>query len=150
MKKLTTLILASILFCGFYPLQAKNLKAYLNYTVFNVPGQNPYIETYLSVAGETVVYKLNEKGQFQGSIEVTFIFRQNEEIKEFDKYQLLSPEIEDTNFIDFSFLDQQRYFIPQGDYEMEISIADLNGEKKPFAALQPVSIFFDNKNDKFI
>jgi GWxTD domain-containing protein len=127
-------------------LEAKNIQAFLNYTVFNVPVKGPYIETYLSVAGETVVYTKNAQGLFQGSIEITFIFRQKEEIKQYDKYQLFSPEIADTANVDFSFIDQQRYFIPQGEYEMEIIISDLNTDKKPFSAIQPVSILFDEAN----
>jgi GWxTD domain-containing protein len=144
MKK-TIIPILVLLFCSaFIPLQAKTLQAYLNYTTFNVPGQKPFIETYLSVAGETVIYKKIDNGQFQGSIEVTFIFRQQGEIKDFDKYQLYSPEVTDTSDIDFSFIDQQRYFIPQGEYEMEIIIADLNANKKPFSAIQPVTIQFDD------
>ena len=149
MKKIAIPILVSLLFCGFIPLHAKNLQAYLNYTLFNVPGQGPYIETYLSVAGETVIYKNNEKGQFQGSIEVTFIFRQQGEIKDFDKYQLFSPEVQDTTNIDFSFIDQQRYFIPQGEYEMEIIISDLNTDKKPYSVIQPIDIKFDDSKISF-
>jgi GWxTD domain-containing protein len=150
MKKLIIPILASLLFFGYSPsLHAKNLQADLNYTVFNVPDKGPFIETYLSVAGSTVVYKLNDKEQFQGNIEVTFIFRQLGEIKEYDKYQLFSPEVQDTSAIDFSFIDQQRYFIPEGDYEMEIIISDLNAGKKPFNAIQPVSIQFDDSKIGF-
>jgi GWxTD domain-containing protein len=144
MKKTLLPALAFILISFTIPLQAKNLQALLNYTTFNVPGKGPYIETYLSVAGESVIYIKNDKGQFQGSIEVTFIFRQNDEIKEYDKYQLFSPEVADTGAIDFSFIDQQRYFISQGDYEMEIIIADQNAEKKPFSAIQPVTVRFDD------
>jgi GWxTD domain-containing protein len=143
MKRIVLPMLAAMFLLSFMSIQAKNIQAYLNYTIFNVPGQSPYIETYLSVAGETVVYVSNEKGQFQGSIEVTFIFRQEEEIKEFDKYQLFSPEIQDTSYIDFSFIDQQRYFIPQGEYEMEIIISDLNAANKPFSAIQPVTVQFE-------
>jgi GWxTD domain-containing protein len=124
-------------------LQAKNIQAYLNYSTFMVPGKGPFIETYLSVAGESVIYVKNDNGQLQGSIEVTFIFRQDGEIKDFDKYQLFSPEVADTGDINFSFLDQQRYFIPQGEYEMEIIINDLNAGKKPFSAIQPVTLKFD-------
>jgi len=144
MKKIVIPIMASLLFFGFTPLQAKNVQADLNYTVFNVPDKGPFIETYMSVAGETVIYKKNDNGLFQGNIEVTFIFRQQNEIKEYDKYQLFSPEVQDTSSIDFSFIDQQRYFIPQGDYEMEIIISDMNAGKKPFSAIQPVSIYFDD------
>jgi len=146
MKKIVLPILASLFCFTFITLQAKNLQAYLNYTVFNVPGKGPFIETYMSVAGETVIYKKNDKGLFQGSIEVTFIFRQKDEIKDFDKYQLFSPEVQDTAAIDFSFIDQQRYFIPQGEYDMEITISDLNTDKKPFSAIQPVVIKFDDSS----
>jgi GWxTD domain-containing protein len=149
MKKIVIPILASLLFYGFIPLQAKNLQADLNYTIFDIPGQGPFIETYLSVAGETVIYKKNDKGLFQGNIEVTFIFRQQSDIKEYDKYQLFSPEVTDTSTINFSFIDQQRYFIPAGDYEMEIIISDLNAGKKPFNAIQPVSIQFDDAKINF-
>jgi GWxTD domain-containing protein len=144
MKKIAFLILSSILFFPLVNLQAKNVQAYLNYTVFDVPGQGPFIETYMSVSGKTVIYKTNDKGLFQGSIEVTIIFRQQGEIKNYDKYELFSPEVQDTSAIDFSFLDQQRYFIPSGEYDMEIIILDLNAAKKPFSAIQPVTIQFDD------
>jgi GWxTD domain-containing protein len=143
MKRIVLPILAVLLFFTGMSVQSKNIQAYLNFTVFNVPGQSPFIETYLSVSGESVAYVVNDNGQLQGSIEVTFIFRQQGEIKDFDKYQLLSPEIMDTSYIDFSFIDQQRYFIPQGVYEMEIIITDLNTDQKPFSAIQPVEINFD-------
>lgn len=145
MKRFFLLILTGLLLCHSSHLVAKNLQAYLNYNIFNVPGSGPFIETYLSVAGQTVNYVSNDQGMFQGSIEVTFIFRQKDEIKDFDKYQLFSPEVADTSNIDFSFIDQQRYFIPQGDYDMEIIIADMHAEKKPFSAIQPVSINFDDQ-----
>ena len=146
MKKIfLSILIISLVFCAS-SIGAKNIQAYLNYTIFNVPDKGPYIETYLSVAGESVNYVKNEKGMFQGSIEVTFIFRQKGEIKDFDKYQLFSPEVSDTMNINFSFIDQQRYFIPEGDYEMEITISDLNAGKKPFSAIQPISIKFDHSN----
>lgn len=126
--------------------QGKTVKAYLNYNTFFAPGQGPFIETYLSVDGQSVTYIKNDKSQFQGSIEVTFIFRQNGEIKDYDKYQLFSPEVSDTSAINFSFIDQQRYFIPNGLYDMEIIISDLNAGKKPFSAIQPVEIDFNDKS----
>ncbi len=142
--KRTILILVGLVLCaGMTWGQSRNLKALLNYTMFNVPGKSPMIETYLSVDGNSAVYRLNNNGKFQAIIEVTFIFRQQDEIREFDKYQLFSPEIDDTTFIAFEFMDQQRYFIPEGDYEMEIQISDLYAGKKPFSAVQPIEIRFD-------
>lgn len=142
-------VLFVLILAGNMALQAKPLKALLNYTLFNLPDKGPFIETYLSVAGESVIYNQNENGLFQAVIEVTFIFRQDEDIRDFDKYQLFSPEVEDTSMIGFDFLDQQRYFIPQGDYEMEIIIEDLHDNKPPYSTIQPVSIFFDKNKLNF-
>jgi GWxTD domain-containing protein len=144
MKRAYCLTACLLIFLAFSS-QAKNVRAYLSYTVFNLPDKGPYIETYLSVAGSSVVYQMKEPGKYQGIIEVTFIFRQKDEIKEFDKYQLFSPEVADTNDINFNFLDQQRYFIPEGDYDMEIIISDMNAGMKPFSAIQPVSVNFEEE-----
>jgi GWxTD domain-containing protein len=139
--------LALILFLGSlsYCLEAKNIRAYMNYTIFKSPTDGPYIETYLAVSGESVVFKQNEKGLYQSVIEVTLVFKQNEKIVDFDKYELFSPEITDTNNIDFNFLDMQRYFIPEGTYDFDITVADKNAGKKPFNAVQPVTIGFEKE-----
>jgi GWxTD domain-containing protein len=139
-------VMIIFLICSFSAVEAKNVHAYLNYTIFNLPEKGPYIETYLSVSGSSVLYKEMKPGAFQACIEITFIFRQQDSIKEYDKYQLFSPEVADTNKVDFNFLDEQRYFIPEGDYDMEIIISDVNAGKKPFNAIQPVSIRFDQQN----
>ncbi|MBW6460293.1 MAG: GWxTD domain-containing protein [Bacteroidales bacterium] len=147
MKSIFTATILIAICCALpSSVQARTLKALFNYTIFNVPDKGPYIETYLSVAGESVVFEKNKSDQFQAMIEVTYIFRQNNEIKEFDKYQLYSPEITDTTQNFFDFIDQQRYFMPEGVYEMEIIIADLKAGKKPFSAIQPVSIRFEKDN----
>lgn len=145
MKKALSITIMFLMCNTFLPAQVKTIRAYLNYTIFNVPLEEPFIETYLSVEGESVIFKENINGKFQALIEVTFIFRQNQEIKEYDKYQLFSPEISDTAAIDFDFIDQQRYFLPEGDYEMEIIISDIKAGKKPYSVYQPVSISFKSE-----
>lgn len=148
-RSIITLVILSLFLASGNLLQAKNIRAYLNYVVFRSPEGGPYIETYLSVSGESVVYKLNEKKLFQAAIEVTLIFKNGEKIQDFDKYVLFSPEIEDTTQINFNFLDQQRYFIPEGDYNLEIIISDRNAGIKPFTAIQPVSIRFEKTSPSF-
>ena len=128
---------------------ARTIRAYLNYVIFKSPENGPYIETYLSVSGESVVYELNENDLYQAAIEITFIFKQGEKVHDFDKYVLFSPEVNDTSNITFNFLDQQRYFIPEGDYNLEIIISDRNSEDKPYTAIQPVNIWFDKDRPSF-
>ena len=119
---------------------AGNLKAYFTYCTFNSPENGPYIETYLSVVGESSNYVKTEKNTLQSKIEVTFIFKQGEEIKKFKKYNLLSPEITDSLMVKDNFMDQQRISLPNGKYEFEITIRDLNAEEAPFKSTQILAI----------
>jgi GWxTD domain-containing protein len=121
-------------------VQAKNLNAYLSYATFFSPESGPFIETYLTVEGVSVKYIKNNNGKFQATIQVIMLFRKGEEIVNYDKYELNSPEIEDTTQILFSFIDQQRYSLANGDYEYEIQIWDKNSDAKPFVNIQPLSI----------
>ncbi len=119
---------------------AGNLKAYFTYCTFNSPDDGPYIETYLSVVGESSQYVKNEKNTFQSKIEITLIFKQGEEIKKFKKYNLLSPEINDSLAEKVNFMDQQRIPLPNGKYEFEISIKDLNAPGAPFKSTQILTV----------
>ncbi len=140
MKLTVKLLFIALILLSGQSVTAKNLRAFLNYSLFRSPDDGPYIETYLSVSGKSAVYKLNDKGYFQSIVEVSLVFRQGDKVVDFDKYELYSPEVTDTSNIDYNFLDLQRYFLPEGDYNLEISIADKNSGQKPFNALQPFSI----------
>jgi len=140
MKKLTYFTLILLFIALGSHLQGKNIMAYLSYTTFNSPDEGPYIETYLSILAESIYYVQTEDGKFQGNIEVTIIFRQGEEIIDFDKYEINSPSVEDTALVAFTFVDQQRYLLKNGNYDMEISIADKNSEIDPFVTIEPVEI----------
>ncbi len=140
MKKALLFIFISMI--AMTGLQAQNLQAFMSYTLFNSPSDGPYIETYLSVFGPSVKYVTNENGKLQGGVEVTIIFRQGNDIVNYDKYEVLSQELEDTSgFID-NFLAQQRYLLRNGQYDMEFIISDLNSEKEPFITTDPVTIDF--------
>ena len=65
-------------------LTAKNIQAFLSYATFSSPDNGPYIETYLSVVGNSVVFKKNANDKYQGTIEISMIFRQGEKIINFD------------------------------------------------------------------
>lgn len=131
-----------LLFIALTPLsgQAKNLSASLLQAQFYAPGQGPYVETYLSVAGNSVQFAPLTNGKFQASIEISIVISQNTEIKYFDKYNLLSPEVDDTLKTGFNFLDQQRIPLPNGKYKFELTIKDKNTTVKPYSSVQEISI----------
>ncbi|MFC2111087.1 GWxTD domain-containing protein, partial [Bacteroidota bacterium] len=60
----------------------------------------------------------------------------------FKKYNLLSPEVDDTNKIDFSFIDQQRFVLPNGTYDFDIKIVDINNNTIPFESNESVYIYY--------
>lgn len=75
------------------------------------------------------------------------IIRQDSVIKDFRKYELLSPEMDDTTSVGINFIDQQRFTLPNGQYELDLSIADINVKKSPLVIWYPISIDFPS--DKF-
>lgn len=124
----------------------KRLSAYLSHATFNIPGNGPYLETYLEVLGNSIVYKQNASGKFQGSIQVTMIVRQDTVIKDFRKFELLSPEMDDTTAVGLNFIDQQRFSLPNGGYSLDLSIADINTDRKSIIVTYPVLIDFPSDN----
>ena len=69
---------------------AGNLKAYFTYCTFNTPESGPFIETYLSVVGNSAVYSKTNANTFQSKIEITLIFKQGDmkHIVQFHTYYL--------------------------------------------------------------
>ncbi|GAB4311383.1 MAG: hypothetical protein Kow00127_01370 [Bacteroidales bacterium] len=119
------------------------LGAWFGYSVFNTPENEPYIETSLSVDGATVTWNKLDNGKYQSKIEVLLLLRDNDKIVNYDKYELLSPELYDTLNLDFAFTDLQRYALPTGDFELELQVKDLNKpEKTPFVVIHPLSVDF--------
>lgn len=121
----------------------KFIQAQLFYSKFYSPEVGPYIETYLSVVGSSIEWVENENGKFQGKVEVTMIFRDGDVVAAFDKYELLSPEISDTAENRINFLDQQRFTLPNGSYDFEITLRDMNGTAPPFTAVQALDVQFE-------
>ncbi len=125
--------------------QARNLWAFLTWSTFNSP-EGPYIETYLSVAGNSVIYTRKDNGKYQATVNILMTFKQDNAIKAFNKYELTSPEIDDTVNNNIFFVDQQRIAIPNGSYDFEIQLADKN--KTTAAVPYNQSITIDFPKDK--
>lgn len=141
MKKIFPLVFILVSLFPGTGMQAGNLWAFLSYSTFNSP-DGPYIETYLSVAGKSVKFVKLENGKFQATVNILMTFKQENEIKAFKKYELYSPEIEDTVLVDFQFIDQQRFAISNGTYDFEIQLADKNKTAPAMPYSQSIVIDF--------
>ena len=126
--------------CAIKISQAKTLQARFAHATFYTPEKGPYIETYLSVSGSSVKYVPVKEGKSQASIEVSIIYKQGEIIKFYDKYNLLSPEETVDEAVKFNFLDQQRVSLPNGNYQLELSIRDKNSDLQPYTLTQAIQL----------
>ena len=125
MKRTVLIMLLLVAFVGHSEAKAKRLKPYLLTTTYCVPGVTPYVENAIAFECRSAVYKQFEPGKFKATIEITTVFRKGEETH-FSKVALDSPVVTDTTNLDGAFIDQQRFSLPNGEYQMEISVKDLN------------------------
>lgn len=122
MKKI---IFVTILTIALRLTSQANLEVYFMYATFNSPS-GPYLETYMSIIGNSAVFSPTKDGKFQSKIEVTMIFKQEDKIFDFNKYIIESPVIENLEQQKPNFIDLQRISIPNGNYKFEMIIKDMN------------------------
>jgi GWxTD domain-containing protein len=121
---------------------ADGLKAYLSYASFSTPEGKSYIETYLTVNGNSVKYVQEKDGNWYGKLDIQIIFSVADSIVNFNKYELNSPPGKDTTTSPLNFLDVQRYTLSPGEYTLKLKINDANSEDPPFEVLTQVSTFY--------
>lgn len=148
MKRIVVTIIA-LSFLLTPKLMAQDLQALFYHASFFHPVEGPYVESYLKVFGPSATYKLNKDGQYQASLEVTMVFRQDDEIKDFRKYNLLSEPLKDTAGPISNFIDQQRILLPYGIYQMELSLKDKYSDDPPLELADMLSLEYDLKNLRF-
>ncbi|HFA51664.1 MAG TPA: GWxTD domain-containing protein [Bacteroidetes bacterium] len=102
-------------------LSSKALDANISYSTFKSADGN-YIEVYLHFVAQTMKYKLLPDSTLQASAEVVITFKKNGAIVKFDKYILSSPASRQPQ----DFVDLKRYGLENGDYKIEVSVADVN------------------------
>ncbi len=113
-----------IVFCVSSLLGMATLQVNFDYKTFLDPTKGSYLETHLNFIGGTMTYITNENGNLEAKIEALILIKQNEEIIDFEKVILSSPESLDSSYVDF--LDLRRFLLPSGNYELELEILDLN------------------------
>jgi GWxTD domain-containing protein len=123
-------------------MRGESLQAYLSYAIFNTPDDQPYIETYLVINGKTLTHALQDDGKYQGVLEVQILFKEGENIVNYDKYELMSPKVKDSVKALPNLLDVQRYSLPAGSYQLELTLNDPNNEEEPIISYDEFEISF--------
>lgn len=126
-------------------LSAQDITANLTWSAFNTPDQKPYVETHLSVIGNSIVYTKQADGSFQGQVDIMMTFTQNDTIKGVKKYKLSSPQVADTSKV-ANFIDVQRFPLSPGNYTMQLTISDVN-KKDAKIMTNKVPVYVDFPKD---
>ena len=140
MKKSVTFFGVILLVLISLTTSAKSIQAFLSYSTFYSPEDGPYVETYLSIAANSINFVKNDNNKYQGKVEITLIFKNGDEIIDHKKINLKSPEIADSANKYFSFLDVQRFQLDNGKYTLEFKIKDLNSDIPPLEATDEIMI----------
>jgi len=148
MKKLL-LLLSGLFILAIPQLGAKELQALFYHASFFSPVEGPYVETYLKIFGSTAEYVKTPNGTFQASLEVTMLFKKDNKIAGFRKYNLLSAELQDTLNTVPHFIDQQRVSLPLGIYQLDLLIKDNHSKETAIDNTYVVAMEFNNKDLKF-
>ncbi len=130
-------------------VNAKELQALFYQASFFSPAEGPYVETYLKVFGQSAEYVKTARGSFQASLEVTILFKKDDKIVDFRKYNLLSAELEDTAKSQPHFIDQQRIPLPFGVYQLELFLKDNHSKEAPIEHAEVLAMEFNTKDLKY-
>ncbi len=137
MKKISKILLFFLISLHVFSYEPE---IYFMHADFNSPSQ-PYLETYLSIIGNSVEFTENENGNFQAFFEITAMFKENDDIVLFDKYIFKSPEITDTSLKNMpNFIDLQRYSLQNGVYSLEITVKDTNSDMPAHKFVEVINI----------
>jgi GWxTD domain-containing protein len=97
------------------------LDASISYATFKGQSAN-YVEIYLHIIGNTAEFVPVADSSLQAAVDVIVLFKQGGQIIKFDKYRLNSPVFK----MPADFVDLKRYALDNGEYEIDVSIEDLN------------------------
>lgn len=147
MKRLCLILTALAAFATPAAVTAQ-MQALFGYSTFYLPQEDrPYMETYLQVDAWTVGFVQQPSGVYKATVEVTLVARQQDSVVFAKKYDLGSPTVGSLDELDFSFLDVQRFALPNGVYEIELTLRDKsNEEQRPAMVTEKVVVNYDGSH----
>ncbi|MFN6380278.1 MAG: GWxTD domain-containing protein [Flavobacteriales bacterium] len=115
------------------------MRAYFDYRVFDIPGQGPFVEVVLSFDGQTFETSLNESGTYNAHVGISIIITQNDKVIDFRKASVEGPSMLKGETADF--LSLERFALPNGMYDVEIEISDINNAaEEPVKMVAPIKV----------
>jgi GWxTD domain-containing protein len=119
-----------------------SVEVYYKLASFYIPKQDPFVETYMTIAGQSVK-RMAVQGGYQSAVNINFlIVDANGKIVKGNKYNLKGPVYSDTTNVP-AFIDNQRYSLPSGSYTIELTVNDVNSNQPPFKLIQTIKLNYN-------
>lgn len=148
MKRTLVLIFAAM---AYLCAHSQHLNVSFDYATYMLSDKRSYVETYLLIDGKSVNYTLNDVN-LESKIDITMVFKNADDMVEFRHFVVSNPPLPDTTDVFPDFSDVQRIFIPQGIYNFELKIKDLNAPdslKKTISKHEIITIDIPQKQIAF-
>lgn len=113
----------------------------VSFAAYNTPDGKPYLEVNVEVAAVSILYKKAEGEKLQASAEILIMVKKGDAVVNYEKYNIQSPLVDAPQ----SLLDVKRLLVPEGDYELEVAVQDLNAPENKDNFRAPVIVRFPDK-----
>lgn len=110
----------------------------VSYACYKTPDGKAYVEVNLEIASVSILYKKTPEAKLQAGAEILIMIRKGQDVVNYEKYNLQSPLVD----VPQSLIDVKRLFVPEGDYELEINVQDLNAPENKDSYLTPIVVRF--------
>lgn len=118
----------------------KNLGLDVSFAQFMTEANQPYLELYFAVDGNSLALGKKENNSYFGGVEVVVKFFQDSTFITGDKFRILSPEFIDSLLFTGIYLHQERYSLPKGNYTLSLELFDIHKSKTVHNLEIPVEI----------
>jgi GWxTD domain-containing protein len=140
MKNALLLIAALILFKTDVLAEGLATNTTSRSCLFLHPTDGAYLETYLVAGANALTLSELEEGGFSGGVEVSIIILDaTQTVVNFDKYILNTPAVKDSSKMNFSIMDQRRFFVPNKTLSVEVTVTDLFDPTNVFSSTDVIS-----------
>lgn len=123
------------------------VQAHFNLNAFTTPRNEPYVETYLTFVGNSLAARVTKGRELQSAVNVLLTVYKDSSIVKANKYSLNGPFFADSLATSPSFIDVQRYSLPNGVYRVELQVSDKYARKPdPLVLKQNITINYNEKD----
>jgi GWxTD domain-containing protein len=91
---------------------------------FFVPGKGERVDVDITVLGSTAAWSMDERGFRQAQVQTLTLVERGDQIVDFRKTLMISPDRADT--LDGDFLHQEQFLLAPGEYALTVELDDAN------------------------